>query len=299
MSPPLTACDVDDMTIRLHNPSASKLVPDGTPLDEAARRITHLGIGAHPDDLEIMALHGIVRCLDDPDRWFGAITCTEGSSSPRRGPYADFNDLEMGQARRREQEKAARLGNYGLLVQLGYSNGGIRSPRGRQLRDDLEWLLEWMRPRVVYTHNPADKHPTHLAVLVAAIEAMRRLPRRQRPRTVYGCEVWRGLDWLPVRDKVALDVSGHGELSAALLETFDSQISGGKRYDLATPGRRRANACYHQPLDTDRSEELSFALDLTPLIQEDRLEVADYIDVFLERFRGEVRENLRKAAAQK
>jgi hypothetical protein len=57
---------------------------------------------------------------------------------------------------------------------------------------------------------------------------------------VLGCEVWRDLDWLLDSDKVALDSSAKPELAAALLKVFDSQISGGKRYDLATLGRRAA-----------------------------------------------------------
>ena len=43
-------------------------------------------------------------------------------------------------------------------------------------------------------------------------------------------------------DKVALDVSGDDELARSLARTFESQISGGKQYDEAVLGRRRANA---------------------------------------------------------
>ena len=56
--------------------------------------------------------------------------------------------------------------------------------------------------------------------------------------------MWRDLDWLMDADKVVFDVSAHENLQAALLGVFDSQICGGKRYDLATMGRRRANATY-------------------------------------------------------
>ncbi|MEE8583246.1 MAG: PIG-L family deacetylase [Acidobacteriota bacterium] len=283
------------MKISLHNPGASLFVADGTAQEQALGRVTHLGIGAHADDLEMMAYHGIARCLHDDQRWFGGITCTHGGGSARSGPYADFSDDQMRRLRREEQENAARLGRYGALLQLDYASADICSGGGLNLRSDLLALLAAMRPRVVYTHNPADKHPSHLAVLVAAIEAMRRLPREQRPRTVYGCEVWRGLDWLPDQDKVALDVSGHPELSAALLGLFDSQISSGKRYDLAALGRQRANATFHQPHQTDKAEKVALALDLTPLIQEDRMGIADYLEVFIERFRQEVKENLGRA----
>jgi hypothetical protein len=54
---------------------------------------------------------------------------------------------------------------------------------------------------VVYTHNPADKHDTHIGVVIAALQAMRELPREQRPKKVIGCEVWRNLDWMNDRTK--------------------------------------------------------------------------------------------------
>ncbi|MEI9866262.1 MAG: hypothetical protein WDN00_17245 [Limisphaerales bacterium] len=57
-----------------------------------------------------------------------------------------------------------------------------------------------------------------------------------------GCEVWRNLDWLGDNEKFLMDVSGHDKLAARLNGVFASQIAGGKRYDLATLGRRSANA---------------------------------------------------------
>ena len=52
-------------------PNASVFVPDGLAPDAALARTTHLGIGAHQDDLEFMALHGILACFQRSDRWFG------------------------------------------------------------------------------------------------------------------------------------------------------------------------------------------------------------------------------------
>ena len=44
---------------------------------------THLGVGAHQDDLEFMALHGILECYQRPDRWFSGIMVTDGRGSSR------------------------------------------------------------------------------------------------------------------------------------------------------------------------------------------------------------------------
>ena len=53
----------------------------------------------------------------------------------------------------------------------------------------------------------------------------------------------------------------------SLLGVFDSQVCGGKRYDLATMGRRRANATYLASHGVDESTSLIFGMDLTPLME--------------------------------
>src|SRR5437764_895540 len=90
-------------TMKLHNPTADIFVPDGKPLPEALARITHLGIGAHQDDLEFMAFHGIIECFHDATNKFGGITITNGSGSSRIGPYAGYTDEQMMGVRKDEQ----------------------------------------------------------------------------------------------------------------------------------------------------------------------------------------------------
>ncbi len=155
-------------------------------------------------------------------------------------------------------------------------------------------LLELAKPEVVYTHNLADKHDTHVTVALRVIEAVRGLPEGERPQRLYGCEVWRDLDWMVDADRVAFDVSGHESLQAALLGVFDSQVCGGKRYDLATLGRRRANATYHAPFETDAATGMIFAMDLTPLIQDAGRSVQAYVREYTDRFVRDVTDRLRR-----
>ncbi len=49
------------------------------------------------------------------------------------------------------------------------------------------------------------------------------------PQKIYGCEVWRDLDWIVDSDKVVFDVGAHENLAVALTGVFDPQISGGKK----------------------------------------------------------------------
>lgn len=280
--------------MKLHHSTAGIFIPDGMPESEALARITHLGIGAHQDDLEFMAFHGILACFSRDDQWFGGVTCTDGAGSSRSGPYASYTDARMMAIRRQEQDSAAAVGGYGAMIQLDYPSRAVKSPTEQELKEDLKQILAATRPAVVYTHNPADKHDTHIGVTIAAVQAMRELPREQRPRQVIGCEVWRNLDWLPDANKVLMDVSGRDNLAAALNGIFDSQIAGGKRYDLATLGRRAANATFFDSHATDASTQLIFGLDLTPLVADEAVDLVDYVCGLIDQFKGDVRQKLMK-----
>jgi hypothetical protein len=108
--------------------------------------------------------------------------------------------------------------------------------------------------------------------------------------------VWRDLDWLVDQDKAFFDLSEHESLQMALLGVFDSQIAGGKRYDLASMARRRANATYAESHGVDQSAGLSYAMDLTPLIDEPDREVAAYVQEFVQRFAQDIAGRLNRVS---
>jgi len=280
--------------MKLKNRTARIFVPDGKPVAAALKRVTHLGIGAHQDDLEFMAFHGILECFGSDKQWFAGVTCTNGAGSSRTGVYARYTDAEMMAVRQREQDNAAVLGQYAAMLQLDYPSSVVKSATDPSLRDDLKQILAATGPEVVYTHNLADKHDTHLGVVVALIEAARALPRAKRPRKVIGCEVWRNLDWLDDAQKVLMDVSGRDNLAAALNGVFDSQIAGGKRYDLATLGRRAANATFFESHATDTAKQLIFGMDLTPLVTDPSLDIAQFTLDHIARFAGDVQTKLNR-----
>jgi len=280
--------------MKLHQPSARIFVPDEKPVPEALQRITHLGIGAHQDDLEFMAFHGIMECFAREDKWFGGVTCTNGSGSSRSGAYKDYTDAQMMAVRRKEQDTAAIVGQFGVMFQLDYPSSAIKSATDPSLKNDLKEILSASRPEVVYTHNLADKHDTHLGVVVAALQAMRELPIEQRPVKVIGCEVWRNLDWMADADKVLMDVSGHDNLAAALNGVFDSQIAGGKRYDLATLGRRASNATFFDSHATDKSNQLILGMDLTPLVKDESLDILEFVFAHIAKLHEDVKARLGK-----
>ncbi len=280
--------------MKFHNPQADAFVPDGLDPDAALKRTTHLCVSAHQDDIEIMAYHGIAECFGRPDKWFTGVVVTNGAGSPRSGIYGQYTDEEMQKVRLKEQRKAAYVGEYACQIQLGYSSAAVKDPQNATVCADMTAIFRAAKPRVIYLHNLADKHDTHVGVALRAIRALRGLRGEYHPEKVYGCEVWRDLDWLADESKQALPVSAHNNIANSLVGLFDSQVTGGKRYDLATQGRRLAHATYYASHATDVETALSFAMDLTPLVEDPARPVAGYVLGFIDQLRTDVEQRLAK-----
>ena len=272
----------------MFNSRSEIYIPGDLDPGAALSRTTHLGIGAHQDDLEIMAIDGVLTCFQDPDQWFSGAVISSGSGSPRSGPYHHFSDEEMIQVRDLEQKRAAFLGDYSAQVFLKYSSSEIKDRENPAVKEEIKGLVKATGPDIIYTHNLADKHPTHVAVAVKTIQAIRELPEEKKPQKLFGCEVWRGLDWILDSEKVIFDCSEQQNIQAALLGVFDSQISGGKRYDLATLGRRAANATYISSHETDDARGMAFAMDLTPLILDLGIDILSFVQSSIKRFSEDV-----------
>jgi LmbE family N-acetylglucosaminyl deacetylase len=274
--------------------TAEVYVPDSLPVEKALARTTHMAIGAHPDDIEIMAAAPILECFQQEDKWFTGVVVTDGGGSPRDGLYEHYDDRQMRSVRFKEQCKAALVGEYAVQVMLDYPSKAIKDPTNHQAIDDLASLLKAARPQFVYTHNLADKHDTHVSTAVKVIAAIRSLPEVERPQKLFGCEVWRDLDWMVDSDKVPFDLTAHESLQVALLGVFDSQIVGGKRYDLASMGRRRANATYFESHGVDVTTGMSYAMDLTPLIRIPQKEVIPFVQEHIQSFAKDVADRLER-----
>jgi LmbE family N-acetylglucosaminyl deacetylase len=280
--------------MKFHLETAEVFIPDGVPEAQALARTTHLCVAAHQDDIEIMAGEPILACYQQPDRWFTGVVVTDGRGSPRDLLYKDYTDEDMHQVRFKEQRKAAMVGEYAAQVMLDFPSKVIKAAAQPGPVEDLVRVLKATRPEFVYTHNLADKHDTHVAVALRLVQAIRRLDPAERPARLVGCEVWRSLDWMLDEEKVVMDVSSHENLQAALLGVYDSQIAGGKRYDLASMGRRRANATYFASHGVDNAEALAFGMDLTPLVRDPQLDVAEYVHRVIQRFGQDVMNRLQQ-----
>lgn len=275
-------------------PQSQIYFPPGQDPASALSSTTHLGIGAHPDDLEILAFPGIVACHHHPKNRFSGVVVTQGAGAPRSGPYAGTSDTDLIRLRQEEQKKAADLGDYASVIQLAYPSSSVRHKDRSSLVADLLKILEATRPHTLYLHNPADRHETHVAVLLACLEALRKLPASSRPSEIYGCEVWGDLDWVPAPHIVRLPCSAPHDFGPSLLRSFSSQIEGGKRYDLAAAGRRRAQATFADAYAPDQAEEVLLALDLKPLLQPNPPSLAEFVSRLTHKFDQETQKRIQK-----
>lgn len=280
------------MPLTLVAPAAEIVVADGDTPELAFARTKLLGIGAHPDDLELMSWHAIGTSR--ATRSYAGVVVADGADSPRAGRFAAASRDEMIRVRRTEQKRAAVIGEYGALVLLGYASADIKRGLHAPLVDDLAELLDAARPDAVFTHNPCDVHDTHVAVFMHVVAAARSLPSAARPRVLLGCEVWGGLDWLEGVERVAFDVGAFASLGQQLVAVFESQIAGGKRYDEAALGRRRANATFLDPRTVDGHAATELAMDVSALVHDASLDVHDYATALIERMRATASTRLRR-----
>lgn len=262
--------------MKLHNAAADIFVPDGTPPEAAFAQVTDLCVAAHQDDAEIMAYNAIADCYQRSDRLLCVVVLTDGGGSPRSGAYAGYTNEQIHIKRSQEQRDAARIGGY-LAVQLAWPSEAVRTGEKEAIEEELAALFLAMCPAVVYLHNPADRHETHLGAFLRALGALRRLPRQARPQKLYGMEVWRTLDWLSAEDKVVFDTARYPELAEAVITAYESQCTPQKRFDRAALGRRYANATFSAPRECDETDACNFGMDLTLLLEDDGLSPADFI----------------------
>lgn len=249
------------------NIGAELFIPDGVPENLALPRTTSMAISAHEDDIEMMAVHGILECFHKDTEWFSGVVLTDGAGSLLGGEYTDRNSIV--ETRKREQKKAAYVCEYGSQFMLNYSSEEIKDKTKVVATEEIKRILLLTRPRIIYTHNLFDKHDTHLATAIRVISALRQIKEEYRPQNIWGCEMWGSLEWID--DKKIFDISRHYNIARAAIGVFDSQMAGGKEYQEAIGARHKANATFGVKEKKDSCNFASYAMDMTELVYEDDL----------------------------
>ena len=220
-------------------------------------------IGAHQDDIEIMGCQAIVKAKEVDAEVIG-IVCSDN-----------------GLIRYNEQHKAARMGGF-EVHQLYYSTEMLRNP---QIETGiLNDLIKFYKADFILTHNLMDNHPTHIAVCMRVIKAMRQ--EDFPPCVLFGCEVWGSLDWLPNRTQLVLDYSEIGVIKS-LIGQHQSRITPFRNYTEAAVGRLIANATFCRENKKNEFEMASNVMDMTELVSNHELTPMEFIKQHISMFEQE------------
>ncbi len=176
-----------------------------------------LFLGAHPDDVEILA-GGTVARLVAMGRRVLVVDATRGEMGTRGTP----------EERAREAADAARiLGVPRLNLDLpdGHVGGDLPGATRAMVR-----LLRHARPRTVFTHEPDDHHPDHNAVSRAVKDAFFQAnvlkyetgQPRHKTRRVFHFVGTR--DRWPPPPSFVVDITDAWETKLAALRAFRSQL---------------------------------------------------------------------------
>jgi len=111
-----------------------------------------LGIGAHPDDLEILCGGTLAKYSATGHKISMAIV-TEGSAGS-----SELSIEELAKVRKKEAENSAKIINAELLWleepdELFFEN--------KETRLKIMNLIRQAKPDVIITHAPSDYHPDH------------------------------------------------------------------------------------------------------------------------------------------
>ena len=260
------------------------------PKNRKEEKVKYLCICAHQDDNEIMAMDGVLKGYYSRKYSFALVVTADGGGSARTGEFKDYTDEMMKAVRIKEQEEASEIGRYHSLYLLGYTSKEIKDRNDDRITNEYIQIIKELKPEVIYTHSVLDKHPTHIGVALKVIKAVRSLSKEEQPKLFYGCEVWRGLDWISDDRKIGFDVSRNEKLQKKILDVFKSQIAGGKAYTKASIGRRYANATYFQSHSVDSYKMINYGIDLRPLIKNPDLSIKEFAFSFVDDLRKEIEE---------
>ena len=111
-------------------------------------RVDILAIGAHPDDIELIAGGTLIRA-QMLGKSTGIVDLAAGEMASRGTP----------ELRSQEAAKAAKMMGVATRENLGFPDGGIQNTP--ETRAKLAVVIRRLQPKVVITHSLHGRHPDH------------------------------------------------------------------------------------------------------------------------------------------
>lgn len=187
-----------------------------------------LGIGAHPDDLEINCGGTLARYFQTGHQVTMAHAC-----SGDKGHFTT-EPSELAQIRAQEGQKAAALIGAESFW-LGFDDGEIEgSLENRKIFIDL---LRQVQADIVFTHSPEDYHADHMAVSRMVVDAAfmstvpyikTRHPALTKTPQIYFIEPYSGVHFEP---ELFVDISAAFHLKMEMMSSHQSQVVWLKAHD--------------------------------------------------------------------
>jgi LmbE family N-acetylglucosaminyl deacetylase len=175
-----------------------------------------LVLAPHPDDEVFGCAGAICAHLARGDR-VAVLVITDGTAQGQDAA-----------ARRRESQAAAEVLGYGEPRFIGMPDRAVRY--GEAL---VEAIVGWVKEQdaaVLYAPSPWELHPDHLAISMAASEAMRRVGG-DRQLALYEVSA-------PMQPNRLLDITPYQGAKARAIDCFGSQLAV-QRYDVQIAGLNR------------------------------------------------------------
>lgn len=179
-----------------------------------------LGIGAHPDDLELLCGGTLARYAEEGHDVYMAIA-TNGEVGSATLPKEETARLRREEALR----SCARIG--AALIWMGFPDEWLfDTPEVRARFIDA---IREARPDVVFAHSTSDYHPDHRVAGQVAVDARipatvrlveTELPPAEKIPHVFVMDTLGGAEFAP---ELYVDVSGVWETKKAMLEEHGSQ----------------------------------------------------------------------------
>ena len=164
---------------------------------KSALKSENIGVFAHPDDAEISS--GLPM-LGAKNGWLTVIV-TDGAMSVSHADLGEHSVKELVDIRWKEQCDAAVISKT-PAIHLSYPSAAVNGVMGLAKQAEVvsvlaSWVNTMPNIKSIYTHNPIDKHPTHLGILNVLAGALYSERFNPKIEEIYGMKVWGGVDALP------------------------------------------------------------------------------------------------------
>ncbi len=181
-----------------------------------------LGVGAHPDDLEILAGGTLANYAAQGHQVFMAVA-TDGSAGHAVIPPDELVEI-------RKQELQASAATIGAQVKwVGEPDEFLFHNHDTRMK--FIEVIRWANPQVIITHNPDDYHPDHrvtsdlvfAAAFVATIPNIRTAaPPPDAMAAIFYMDSLAGVNFQP---EFVVDITDTYEKKIEMMKCHDSQVT--------------------------------------------------------------------------